>query len=136
MKLGERQELFMRLLPQLINKAHELGFEIRGGDLFRDPRLHGKFGRPNLFGFFASLIALFDLKKAKDAGYRSYGKKNSEHKNKCAIDLNLFKNGQYKSSTSDHKELGEFWESLHPMCRWGGRYNDGNHYELLEWRQT
>ena len=31
MKLGEKQELFMRLLPRLIYKAHELGFEIRGG---------------------------------------------------------------------------------------------------------
>ena len=26
-----KQELFMRLLPRLIDKAHELGFEIRGG---------------------------------------------------------------------------------------------------------
>lgn len=44
MKLGEKQELFMRLLPRLIDKAHELGFEIRGGDLFRDPRVHGQMG--------------------------------------------------------------------------------------------
>lgn len=42
MKLGEKQELFMCLLPRLIDKAHELGFEIRGGDLFRDPRVHGQ----------------------------------------------------------------------------------------------
>lgn len=41
MRLGAKQELFMRLLPALICKAHELGFEIRGGDLFRDPRVHG-----------------------------------------------------------------------------------------------
>lgn len=30
MTLGDKQELFMRLLPRLIDKAHELGFEIRG----------------------------------------------------------------------------------------------------------
>lgn len=37
MTLGEKQELFMRLVPRLIDKAHSLGFAIRGGDLFRDP---------------------------------------------------------------------------------------------------
>jgi hypothetical protein len=26
--------------------------------------------------------------------------------------------------------LGEFWEGLHPLCRWGGRFNDGNHYSI------
>ena len=29
MKLGEKQELFMRLLPRLIDKAHELGGGVR-----------------------------------------------------------------------------------------------------------
>jgi hypothetical protein len=111
MKLGEKQELFMRLLPRLIDHAHELGYEIRGGDLFRDPRVHGEFG--------------------VKVGYSAA---NSNHKLKCAIDLNLFKDGEYLTGDEHHKELGEFWESLHPMCRWGGRFKDGNHYELEEWR--
>ena len=67
MKLGEKQELFARLIPSLYAKAHELGFEIRKGDAFRDPRVHGPFG----------------VKKG-------YGHKNSCHKLKLAEDLNLF----------------------------------------------
>jgi hypothetical protein len=109
MRLGDRQELFMRLLPRLIDKAHELGFEIRGGDLFRDPRAHGEFG--------------------DDDG--PYGKSNSNHKLKCAIDLNL-RHPQHGMvwSTEGHRELGEWWNEQHELCRWGGAFNDGNHYEI------
>ena len=109
MKLGQKQELFMRLLPRLIDKAHELGFEIRGGDLFRDPRVHGQVGEK-----------------------KSYSSANSNHKKKCAIDLNLFKDGAFLQATEDHKELGEWWEQQHELCRWGGNFTnrDGNHYEV------
>tara|TARA_R110002020_G_C16038646_1_gene753523 strand:+ start:368 stop:709 length:342 start_codon:yes stop_codon:yes gene_type:complete len=110
MNLGKKQELFMRLLPGLLDKAHSLGFEIRGGDLFRDNRLHGEFGE-------------------KEA----YGHKNSCHKLKLAIDLNLFKDGKFLQQTSDHLELGTWWEDQHDLCRWGGRFNDGNHYSLTHW---
>jgi hypothetical protein len=107
MALGNKQELFMRLLPQLINKAHALGFEVRGGDLFRDPRVFGAVG-----------VKL------------GYGTASSCHKLKLAIDLNLFKDGNFLSATEDHKELGEWWEKQHELCRWGGRFQDGNHYSL------
>lgn len=96
MKLGQKQELFMRLLPRLIDKAHELGFEIRGGDLFRDPRVHGQI----------------NVKQG-------YGAKNSCHKLKLAIDLNLFKDGAFIQTTEGHHELGEWWEKQHELCRWG-----------------
>ena len=29
---------FMRMIPRLIDKAHEMGFEVTGGDLYRDSR--------------------------------------------------------------------------------------------------
>lgn len=107
MKLGQAQQLFMRQLPRLIDKAHALGFEIRGGDLFRDPRAHGKIGEQG-----------------------PYGKKNSDHKRKCAIDLNLMLDGKLVRSTAGHKELGEWWEKQHPLNYWGGRFKDGNHYGM------
>lgn len=107
MRLLEKQQLFMRLLPRLIDKAHEMGFEIAGGDLFRDKRAFG------------------------DIGERiAYGHPNSCHKLKLAIDLNLFKDGKFLQSTDDHQELGEWWEKQHELCRWGGRFKDGNHYSL------
>ncbi len=110
MRLGKKQELFMRLLPRLIDKAHSLGFEIRGGDLFRAPSLHGEHG----------------VKKG-------YGHKSSCHKLKLAIDLNLFKDGKFISSTKGHRELGEWWEDQHEDCRWGGRFKDGNHYSITHY---
>ena len=107
MKLGEKHELFMRLLPSLLTEAHALGYDIRGGDLFRDPRVHGEVGKK-----------------------MGYGHPRSAHKNKLAIDLNLFKGGAYLSTTEDHQPLGEWWEKQNDLCRWGGRFKDGNHYSL------
>ena len=105
--LGQKQERFMRLLPRLIDKAHALGFEVRGGDLYRDPRVHGELGVK-----------------------MGYGHPKSAHKQKLAIDLNLFKDGKFLSATEDHRALGEWWEQQAPDCRWGGRFNDGNHYSI------
>ena len=56
-----------------------------------------------------------------------YGSKSSRHKRRLAIDLNLFKDGRYLRTTEDHRLLGEYWESIGGT--WGGRFNDGNHYE-------
>lgn len=58
----------------------------------------------------------------------TYGHDKSLHKVRLAIDLNLFKDGTYLSSTEDHRKLGEFWEYIGGS--WGGRFNDGNHYSL------
>lgn len=110
MRLGQKQELFMRFLPRLIDKAHELGFEIRDGDGFRDPRVHGEFGER-----------------------KGYGHHKSCHKLKLAKDLNLMKDGRLVASTKGHQELGEWWEKQHELCRWGGRFKDGNHYSITHW---
>ena len=58
----------------------------------------------------------------------SYGSNRSLHKMRLAIDLNLFKEGRYLQTTEDHRELGEYWESIGGS--WGGRFQDGNHYSL------
>ena len=59
-----------------------------------------------------------------------YGHIRSVHRKRLGIDLNLFLNGVYLDKTESHLPLGEFWESLHSLCRWGGRFEDGNHYSL------
>jgi hypothetical protein len=55
---------------------------------------------------------------------------NSLHFEGLAMDVDLFKDGVYLDRTSDHQQFGEYWESLHPDCRWGGRFEDGNHYSI------
>ena len=66
-----------------------------------------------------------------DAYAKSGHIKNSNHYRRMAIDLNLFKDGEYLTETSDHKPLGDHWESLDENNRWGGHYSDGNHYENI-----
>lgn len=96
MGLRRKQSEFAKLVPRLIDRAHQLGFEVTLGDAYRDPRC-------------------------------PYGSKSSRHKSRLAIDLNLFRNGRYLTRTKDHKSLGLWWEAQGGI--WGGRFNDGNHYE-------
>ena len=109
MTLRQTQSKFARMVADLIIKAYDMGYEVTLGDAYRDPSLHGAVG----------------IKKA-------YGHPKSCHKLRLAIDLNLFKDGRYLSSTAAHKPLGEYWESLGGA--WGGRFPkpDGNHYSM-EW---
>lgn len=58
------------------------------------------------------------------------GISNSLHTDRLAIDFNLFRNGVWLKTTEDHLPLGQFWEKLHPLCCWGGRFGDGNHYSI------
>lgn len=104
--LRKKQAAFAVLAARLILKAQELGFEVTLGDAYRDPRVFGAQG----------------LRKG-------YGQATSAHKLRLAIDLNLFRDGQYIDSTAGHAELGAWWEAQGGM--WGGRFDDGNHYSLV-----
>lgn len=107
MSLRELQSEFAALIPFLINKAITLGYEVTLGDAYRDPRVHGVIGVK-----------------------QGYGHSKSAHKKRLAIDLNLFKDGVFMEGSDAHRELGEWWEKRHPLARWGGRFNDGNHYSF------
>lgn len=105
MSLRALQSEFAALVPRLIDRAIEMGFEVTLGDAYRDPRLHGEVGVK-----------------------QGYGHSRSSHKKRLAIDLNLFDGGVFLDSTEAHRLLGEWWEQQHPAARWGGRFDDGNHY--------
>lgn len=103
--LGQKQRRFTRMIGQLIEYAYQNGYGLSFGDAYRDPRVHGKVGQR--------------------VGYSSA---NSLHKERLAVDFNLFKDGRFLTRTEDHRQLGEYWESIGGT--WGGRFNDGNHYSL------
>ena len=105
MSLGVEQRKFTLMVSKLITFAYDQGYELTFGDAYRDPRVFGAIG--------------------ESAGY---GKASSNHKNRLAVDLNLFKDGKYLSKTADHIFLGKYWEAIGGS--WGGRFNDGNHYSL------
>lgn len=112
--LGAKQELFMVLLPRLIDFIHSRGYKLRGGELQRG---------------WAQVIA--NVRDGTGSG-------SSVHPLKIAIDLNLFLDGKWLVKSEDHKPFGDFWKALHPLCRWGGDFKDdigkpkpdGNHYSL------
>jgi len=105
MTLGQKQRKLTRMIAQLIVFAYDNGYELTFGDAYRDPRVHGNVGQK-----------------------KSYSAASSLHKERLAVDFNLFRDGVYLTSTEDHRPLGEFWESIGGT--WGGRFNDGNHYSL------
>lgn len=100
LSLGQKQELFSLLIADLIIHIDSKGLKIRCGD--------------------------FSAKERNPLEH----KKGSKHYEHCAADLNLFKDGVWLTKTEDHKQFGDYWESLHPLCVWGGRWNDGNHYQV------
>jgi hypothetical protein len=104
--LREKQSLFAALVADLIDEAFQRGFEVTLGEAYRSPEEAARLAK---------------LGK---------GIAQSLHTSRLAIDLNLFRDGVYLSSTESHRPLGEWWEALHPLCRWGGRFKDGNHYSL------
>ena len=109
MTLRQKQSEFAILIASLIKYAYNLGYEITFGETLRSEE---------------------EAKRLKRLGKGIYP---SLHMYKLAIDLNLFKDGKYLSSTESHRVLGEWWEKLSNSeytCCWGGRFKDGNHYSI------
>lgn len=100
MKLKEKQFMFTRLLMRLIN-----------------------------------LMIIRGYKPVMGFAYRcegcKVGKENSLHKLCLAQDIELHDaEGNYLTETKDHEQFGKFWKSLHPLCSWGGDFDDGCHYSI------
>lgn len=75
-----KQEQFSVEIAKLIIWASENGINASIGDAFRDPRVHGQIGES-----------------------KGYGHKNSCHKLKLAVDLNL-------DNVADHSRLHDQWD--------------------------
>lgn len=111
MKLRAKQSVFVRLAASLILKMYRDGYELTFGEAYRTPE-----------------------QAAWNAAHGT-GIAHSLHTDKLAIDLNLFKDGVYLSSSEAHRPFGEWWEELSTpeyQCCWGGRFStpDGNHYSI------
>ena len=91
----------IRYINQYDNHRYSCTF----GDAFRDSRSHGKMGESG-----------------------PYGRTWSAHKQRCAVDLNLFKDDQYQTTGEAHRPFAEYWITLHPDNRSGIDWHDANHY--------
>ncbi|MFN8891895.1 MAG: M15 family metallopeptidase [Alphaproteobacteria bacterium] len=116
MSLVRQQNIFLMQVAELIRKAAELGFIVSGGELYRTAEqqaIHLKAGRSKTL--------------------------NSQHLKRLAIDLNFFLPAPDGALTLTYdvealRPLGEYWESLDPANRWGGKWNfkDTPHFERQE----
>lgn len=98
------------MLAELIIHARNLGYTVRLGETERHPKLRAQF------------VSILGSHPA------------STHFSRLAADVHLFRAGTYLTRTEDHRPLGEYWEHLGESygvpARWGGRFNDGNHYSI------
>lgn len=106
MTLGEKQRLFAKLVGTLLTEIYRRGYEVSLDWCYRPPEVAA---------YYADL---------------GIGIRSSLHTQKLAIDLNLFHEGVWLRTTQDHEPIGKWWELQHVLCRWGGRFGDGNHYSL------
>ena len=115
MSVREKQSKFMVMVSQLIQFATNLGYEMTFGETYVPDHLCPKCNH----------------KVSKHIV-------DSTHYHRLAIDINLFKDGEYLTETHLHLPLGQFWESKGGS--WGGRFDesspgagdgrDGNHYSI------
>jgi hypothetical protein len=111
--LGEKQELFAtELLPDLLSYIRFKGYRVRMGAVERTIT-----EQQHMIANGKSGIKMRDAAKGA-------------HVRRLAVDLHLFKDGLYLDRTEDHELIGKWWERRHELCRWGGRFGDGNHYSL------
>lgn len=109
MTLRQKQSLFVKLVAKLIYYAYSQGYELTFAEAYRSPEEAARLAKAGK-GIVKSL-----------------------HTQRLAIDLNLFKDGKYLTSTEAHRFLGEWWERQSGpdfTCAWGGRFKDGNHYSI------
>jgi len=109
MTLSQKQQAFSVLVARLILHASEQGYGLTFGEAYRSPEEAARLSRTG------------------------DGIKNSLHIDRLAVDLNLWIDGVYQSTTDAHRPLGEWWEAQstpEAVCAWGGRFGDGNHYSV------
>jgi len=106
MKLSQQQQEFAKDIAKLIQFIFSSGYSCTLGEAFRTDE------------------------QAEIYAKKGSGIKNSLHCQRLAIDLNLFSpNGEFLGATEDHRKFGDYWEGLDTCNKWGGRFNDGNHYQ-------
>jgi hypothetical protein len=115
-ELRKRQALLVKCLGELIQYATSQGHELTLGEAYIQTPRKTRAGR------------------IVDDGVHM---PSSLHYRRLAIDLNLFvrKSGgswEYITDSQDPVwyDLGTFWETLDPLCRWGGRFDDANHVSI------
>jgi hypothetical protein len=127
-KLGEKQELFARLLPLLLIRALQLGYQLRLKEIYRPPQM----AQWNATHCARCGGTTGDPLHLSGHEFRRIGIRNSLHCDGLAIDFYLTRDGDMCWGEDAYLELGEFWEGLHLLTAWGGRFNDAGHFSIMD----
>ena len=103
MSLSKHQRVFSRNVAKLILFAFDNGIELTFGEAYRTREQQ---------------LIYVQTGKSKTM--------NSNHLRRLAVDFNFFKNGNLTYNWDDVKKIGDYWETLHPLNRWGGDWNKNN----------
>src|SRR3972149_7280393 len=109
MSLREEQSLFLDDVVRLLIFAKNQGLEVTGGELSRTEEQQALY-----------------VKEGKSKTMNSY------HLKRLAIDLFFFTNGQLTMIKNNLQKIGDYWESLSPVNKWGGNFSnftDTPHFE-------
>ena len=109
MTLRESQSAFARDMVAFLSQALALGYEVNFGEAQRPVEMQESYVRTG-------------RSRTMD----------SRHIQRCAFDLQFFKDGKWLVSKQDVQPLGDLWESLSPQNSWGGNwksFKDVPHFE-------
>jgi hypothetical protein len=131
--LRQKQSRFAKQLPRLLDYAESLGYEVTLGECYRtdeqaEINAIGSAGRESVANMVQGQFPLLAAKLRNNTGN---GIRNSLHCVRLAIDLQLFDAaGTWVQATYPYMLIGEYWESLAPDHRWGGRFGDTPHFSI------
>jgi len=124
MTLGEKQEIFSENVGKLIMFAYENGYGIRLGEVYRTKDQQTLYFEGYTLKKIGSSVKLAKITPKSNT-------MNGYHLKKLAIDINLFKNGEWLTGKEDFKLLAEFWSELNPNnvsgYEWGW---DFGHFQM------
>ena len=102
-RLIQDQQDFFDFFVEWGVEARRRGYKCTFGDAYRDPRASFPYSSPG-----------------------------TVHDDRLAVDVNLFKAGQWLTTKDEWREMGKCWDSLDPRCSWGGDLSDPNHLSFNE----
>ena len=100
MKLSDQQKEFTLNIAKLILYAYDNNYTLSFGEAYRPQEMQ---------------VLYFKQGKTKTL--------NSLHKERLAVDFNIFLNGILTYNFMDIKKLGVYWCSLSDFNVWGGDFN-------------
>lgn len=130
--LGTLQRRFALQTAKLIQHIYDSGYAMTYGEAWRtdeqaeiDALSVSERHRVALLtkGEFPRLAAA--IWQSSGAGIRA-----SNHRNRLALDLNLFKDGVYLTNKNEYAQFGAWWTAQDPIARYGGNFDDYDHFSF------